>query len=214
MKRGFTIVELIVVLTAISILASIVGFGSVSMMNRSKNGEAVSEITVIKAALEKYYAENNEYPSAALLAGGGDGRTLTTQYNTIATTLRVNVNVLNTGRYKFMPCANGSNYCCTINGAGECVIPDTDDKFIVYMTRSSADVTANSARTFKSPSSGCLYTLPSGTANEDRGYSAYYLAYFNPVESDTLKKWRWYSSDRGKNTRGAWCTLNQYEDQV
>lgn len=211
MKRGFTIVEILVVIAVLSILITLAAFGSTFVLNDGRNSEGLSKMSIIKGALERYYSQNNEYPSAASLAGGGNGRSLSTaQYSSIANTLKVNIDALNTGRYKFMPCANGSALCCTVNANGECELQNTDTKFIVYMTRSAADVTGSTARSFKTlTNTGCIYTLPAPITSDETGYSAYFLAYFNPSDQNPTNQWRWYTSDVGAHTRNNnICNMN------
>ena len=212
MKRGFTIVELVIVVTVISILAGLFIYGSAAMLARSRTAEAKSEMTVIKAGLERYYSLNNEYPSAQVLAGGtGDGRNLTdTQYNNIASLLGVKKDALKGGAYSFMPCWVGSTVCCVPIGVHPCTFPTSDNKYIVYMTRTASDVAAgNVARTYQATTSGCSYTFPAPATPEEAGYSAYFLMYFDQTDPETWTQSRVHSSDRGRVTRGDWCVINK-----
>jgi len=63
-KRGFTIVEILVVLVIISILV----IGSVPFIGRAqadaRDDRREADIAIITAALERYYQDNGEYPSA------------------------------------------------------------------------------------------------------------------------------------------------------
>lgn len=200
MNRGFTIIELIVVVTTIAILASLVTFGSASMINRGRQSEAKSILMAVRSGLEKYYSENNEYPPAATLAGGGDGRNLSTaQYNTIATTLGMNVSSLRTSTYKFVP--------CSVSGSA-CTIGLTDDKYILYLTRTASDVASSAARTYTTPSSTCTYTFPAPTIPSEAGYSTYLLVYRDPTNTDWWTQWNVYGSNNGTFTWGAWCPVN------
>ena len=62
-RLGFTVVEIIVVMSAIAILAgiSVVGYGG--MQRNARDKERVSDIQVIQNALEVYYDKNGRYPS-------------------------------------------------------------------------------------------------------------------------------------------------------
>lgn len=207
---GFTIVELIVVITVLAVLTTLAVFGASAMQERSQNAEAESKVATLRSALEKYHSENNEYPSAITLAGGGNGRSLTNaQYNVIAGTLKVNANVLRDGTYKFVPCAVSGSLCCTMNASNECVIPDTDgsSRYIMYFTRTATQASNGTALTFKAPVSGCTYTFPQSDATVENGYSAYFLMYRDYTDSDWWTSWHVYRSDQGENSRGAWCAL-------
>lgn len=214
MKRGFTIVELALVIVLIAILTTLGMFGASSLTAQSRTAEAKSEMMIIKSALEKYYAKNNEYPSAQQLASGsGDGRNLTdAQYNNIASLLSVNKNVLKGGSYSFMPCWTGSTVCCVPIGVHACTFPASDNKYIVYMTRTASDVAAgNVERTYRATSSGCAYTFPAPATPAENGYSAYFLMYFDQTDPSTWTQSRVFTSDNGRTTRGDWCVINKQD---
>ncbi len=198
MNRGFTIVEVLIVVIVITIISTIAILGASAMTNRAHNSDALSKIGIIQSALDKYYRENNEYPSAQSLAASGNGRALSaSQYSTIARTLGVSENVLNGDDYKFIPCAVGTSPCT--------VTASTDSNSIMYLTRTAADVTAGTARTFVMPSSGCSYNFPAPGSTAEAGYTANMLAYLNPAETDPWRKWVVLPSKNGKVTWGAWC---------
>jgi prepilin-type N-terminal cleavage/methylation domain-containing protein len=212
MRRGFTIVELIIVITVLGILTTMAVFGASAMMERSRNDEAESKVATLRAALEKYYSENNEYPSAASLAGGGDGRNLSsTQYNTIAATLKVPVDVLRNGTYKFVPCAVSGSLCCTMNGSNECQLPagDGSSRYLMYMTRTATQATSGARLTYKAPAgtSGCTYYFTESMTPKENGYGAYFLMYRNYTDTDWWTTWRVYVSNEGKSWRGDWCAV-------
>lgn len=65
--RGFTLVELIVVIAVIGILATITIVGFSRYQADTRDAKRVSSITTIAEALEKYYDKNGEYPSCSTL---------------------------------------------------------------------------------------------------------------------------------------------------
>ncbi len=62
---GFTIVELMVVISAIAVLASIVTVTATAVQKSSRDSARNAQTNIIANALEKYYRENGEYPSVA-----------------------------------------------------------------------------------------------------------------------------------------------------
>lgn len=70
-SRGFTIVELVVVISVIAILTSIVSLSFSLMQAKSRDSERVASVTQIAEDLEKYYDENGEYPSCPAVTGTG-----------------------------------------------------------------------------------------------------------------------------------------------
>lgn len=62
-RRGFSLVELMVVIVIIGLLAGTVTIGVRSYMIRSKQNIARTEISKICQALESYYLEYDRYPS-------------------------------------------------------------------------------------------------------------------------------------------------------
>jgi len=61
-KKGFTLVELIIVITIIAILASITVVGFTRFQIDADDARRASSATSIAEALEKYYDLNGEYP--------------------------------------------------------------------------------------------------------------------------------------------------------
>ena len=61
---GFTVLEILVSVVVIAILAIVTIVSYDGIQQRSRDATRESHITQIKVALEKYYAENSEYPDA------------------------------------------------------------------------------------------------------------------------------------------------------
>jgi general secretion pathway protein G len=63
-SRGFTLIELIVVMVIIALLASLAVpkyFGSVQ---KSKDAVLKENLTLMRGALDKFYGDNDKYPAA------------------------------------------------------------------------------------------------------------------------------------------------------
>jgi prepilin-type N-terminal cleavage/methylation domain-containing protein len=64
-KKGFTLVELIVVIAILGILTTIAVFNYLSVQRQARDEQRASDATVVSESLEKYFADNGEYPSVA-----------------------------------------------------------------------------------------------------------------------------------------------------
>jgi len=62
-KSGFTIVELVVIITVIGILSAITIVGMTVYQVGARNSDRASKVAVLSESLEKYYDKNGEYPS-------------------------------------------------------------------------------------------------------------------------------------------------------
>lgn len=70
-QNGFTLVEMLVVITIIGILAALAIPNMTRARNKAKEAEVKANLHVIQAALERFYTDNKQYP--AYLAGGDMG---------------------------------------------------------------------------------------------------------------------------------------------
>lgn len=66
---GFTLVELLVVITIIAILAALVLSTAGGIQDKAARSRAQSEIAALSAALESYKADNGDYPTGTFNAG-------------------------------------------------------------------------------------------------------------------------------------------------
>jgi prepilin-type N-terminal cleavage/methylation domain-containing protein len=72
-KRAFTIVELLITFLLIGILASIAIFALSHTRAKSRDAKRVSDVQVIRAALEQHWLTMASYPSAAVQTDLGTG---------------------------------------------------------------------------------------------------------------------------------------------
>lgn len=68
-SRGFTIVELLIVIVVIAILAAVTVVAYRGIQARSRDGLRKQDIAVIKKALEMYYIDNGRYPPSSCASG-------------------------------------------------------------------------------------------------------------------------------------------------
>lgn len=64
-QKGFTIVELLIVIVVIGILAAIVIVAYNGVQSRAKDAKRQTDIAAITKALEIYYLDNSRYPSGS-----------------------------------------------------------------------------------------------------------------------------------------------------
>lgn len=86
-SKGFTIVELLIVIVIIGILATIGFVSFASAQNKAKKSKAQSTVAQVKSKLGEYFADNNSYPAAkadvtTYLTGNGGATTATEFGNT------------------------------------------------------------------------------------------------------------------------------------
>lgn len=63
--KGFTIVEIAIVISVIVVLTTISTLGITSYLKGSRDDDRAGKIIVLSTALEKYYSNNGEYPSCS-----------------------------------------------------------------------------------------------------------------------------------------------------
>jgi type IV pilus assembly protein PilA len=66
-QRGFTIVELLIVIVVIGILAALVITTFTGIQQKARNTERQTDIKAIHGQVEAYYAQNGRYPTLANL---------------------------------------------------------------------------------------------------------------------------------------------------
>ena len=63
-KKGFTLIELMVVIAIIGILTAIITANFTTAKSKARDAKRVSDIAQLQLVLEQYFDKNSEYPSA------------------------------------------------------------------------------------------------------------------------------------------------------
>jgi len=74
-QKGFTIVELLIVIVVIGILAALVITTYNGIQQKGRNTERQTDLKAIQGQLEAYYAQNGRYPTLANLNDNPDEET-------------------------------------------------------------------------------------------------------------------------------------------
>lgn len=70
-QKGFTIVELLIVIVVIGILAALVVTTFSGIQQKSRNTERETDVKAVHGQLEAYYAQNGRYPTLANVNDSG-----------------------------------------------------------------------------------------------------------------------------------------------
>jgi prepilin-type N-terminal cleavage/methylation domain-containing protein len=82
-ERGFTLVELLIVIVILGILAGIVVFAVGNLTSNAKTNACATEKSTITTALEAYKAQMGVYPTAAVAGTGKHAIDLLTGANSV-----------------------------------------------------------------------------------------------------------------------------------
>lgn len=133
-QKGFTIVELLIVIVVIAILATISIVMYRGIQERGRDSQRESDVAVITKALEMYYIDNGRYPagSGSTVINSGWSTTADASWANLATHLvpkyisslpgdpvsRPGVSPLSVGNYNYAYFGNhGGQYCAGIGQA-------------------------------------------------------------------------------------------------
>lgn len=139
MKRAFTLVELLVVISIIGILASVIFVSNENAQRKGRDARRKADLNQIKAALTLYYQDNNGFP--CFVPGGcgwasinlpGITNQLTPQYIKQIPT---------------EPKGDIENYCYSVNYPGISPIATKSPYFTLYtVLENSADADAKAIK--------------------------------------------------------------------
>ncbi|MEK9180558.1 MAG: prepilin-type N-terminal cleavage/methylation domain-containing protein [Patescibacteria group bacterium] len=88
MKKGFTLIEILIVVAIIAILASVVIIGLGSTSRAGRDARRIADLRQTQTALELYFNRCGRYPGQAAPAGGGVCQTGTPQnWDTLRATI-------------------------------------------------------------------------------------------------------------------------------
>jgi len=124
MKKGFTLIEILIVVVIIGILAGVV-LSIIKpdvLYSRARDSRRETDLKTIQTGLENYYAENRNYPSGVTWASAGLGSALHTALTTPDSYLN-NYPVDPKGVNDYQYWSNGSKYC--LAATAENLVSDT-----------------------------------------------------------------------------------------
>lgn len=113
-KRGFTLVELLTVISIIAVLTALLTVSFVSVSQRSKDGQRKSNLRQIQSAFELYRADNDAYPTASVwstLTCNGQFLPSGTRY---MSRLPCDPESPTTSKYNYVPAPAGCNNTTTL----------------------------------------------------------------------------------------------------
>jgi general secretion pathway protein G len=86
--RGFTLVELLIVIVILGVLATVTVFAVSGITDRGNQSACKADVKTVEVAVEAYYAEKGSYPTdaTAQLGGGKYVRTMPSHVSVNSTT--------------------------------------------------------------------------------------------------------------------------------
>ncbi len=179
MNRGYTIVELIVVVAVLSILIAMSVVSMSAFQRQADESAAKSLATALRSGAEQFYARNNEYAVPNQVTGTQSdfsGPPSDAEYGYVSTNLNIPVSTLKNDRVKAVICHTA------------CLGSNINKKYVYYLNKYGSSEMVAYTYTFGT----CTYTLPAA----EGGGMAYLVAYW----SSDANKWEVVKSNRGMVT--------------
>lgn len=120
-KKGFSILELLIVIAIIGLLVSIAAFGLAGARESARDGRRRSDLESIKSAIELYRADCGRYPASLNFGGSLAGSGTPTRCSASNQYMRVLPQDPTSGRsYRYSVNANGTTYelCAALEQTG------------------------------------------------------------------------------------------------
>ena len=131
--KGFTLMEILVVISLLAILATVVMASYFTSLERGRDSRRKQDLEQVGRALELYYFENNVYPATTL--PWGEALTNTGNTKTYMKKLPTDPSdKSNDGNYKYVYDSNGSYYKLY-----SCLENDKDLDYTNYNTNCGTD---------------------------------------------------------------------------
>lgn len=99
-QKGFTIVELLIVIVVIGILAAISLIAYANVQAKARDSERMSDLAVLKKAIMLYHTDNGDYVEANCGAGGTGSGWLTADYDGAGPYKSINTCLIDSGHLK------------------------------------------------------------------------------------------------------------------
>lgn len=166
--RGFTIVEIIVVITAIAILAAITTVTYSGLQVRARDDERLADVEALSSAFETYYEKHGTYPSIRQINGTEAGHGMTF----LEDTLRIPANAL------VAPGA-ASGTTTSLAATGTAAQNPTSDQYLYYVENNVGSTAWGGV---------CWDPVPWSTSPPYQSCSRYTLKYFSEADNTTVSK--------------------------
>lgn len=129
-SRAFTIVEIMIIVTVITILASIATVSYAGLQKDARNKERESDTTILRTSLEEFYEKNGYYPPRDLVTGETDevmtflSRTLDMPPTALTSPSRPTKDIKNSITWSNTSNATDYSYYAQLDNGDPCLLED------------------------------------------------------------------------------------------